>query len=111
MVPEFEPYIGLCADSIEPTLDPLSPPTASPLSICSFFLSLSLSPSKINIKRGAWVVQSVKRLTSAQVMISRSMGWSSASGFVLRGWSLLRILSPSLSAPPLLVLCLPHFQK
>ena len=51
--------------------------------------------------RGAWVAQSVKRLTSAQVTISRFMGSSPASGSVLTAQSLepaLDSVSPSLSA-------------
>ena len=50
--------------------------------------------------RGAWVVQSVKCLASAQVMISRFVGLSPASGSVLTAWSLepaLDSVSPSLS--------------
>ena len=39
-------------------------------------------------RRGAWVAQSVERLTSAQVMISRSVGSSPASGSVLTAQSL-----------------------
>ena len=53
--------------------------------------------------------QSVKRPTSAQVMISRSVGSSPASGSVLMAHSLEPAwdsVSPSLSAPPLLVLSL-----
>ena len=53
--------------------------------------------------------QSVKRLTSVQVMISPSVSSSPMSGSVLRAQSLERALdsvSPSLSAPPLLTLCL-----
>ena len=42
----------------------------------------------------------------AQVMISRFMGWSPMLGSVLTAWSLLEILSPSLSAPALLILSL-----
>ena len=56
--------------------------------------------------RGAWVAQSVKRPTSAQVMISRFVGSSPALGSVLTVQSLepaLDSMSPSLSAPPLLV--------
>ena len=53
--------------------------------------------------RGAWVAQSVKCLTSAQVMISQFVGSSPASGSMLTARSLLGILSPSLSAPPQLV--------
>ena len=53
---------------------------------------------KINI-RGAWVARSVKRLTSAQVMISQSMSSSPASGSVLTAQSLEPVsdsVSPSL---------------
>ena len=54
--------------------------------------------------RGAWVAQSVKRPTSAQVMISRFVGSSPVSGSVLTAQSLelLRILCLPLSLP------LPH---
>ena len=48
------------------------------------------------------MAQSVERLTSAQVMISRSVGSSPASGSVLTAQSLepaLDSVSPSLSAP------------
>ena len=54
----------------------------------------------------AW---SVKRPTSAQVMISLSMSSSPASGSVLTAQSLEPVsdsVTPSLSAPPLLVLSL-----
>ena len=63
---------------------------------------------------GAWVAQSVKHLTLTQVMISRSVSSSPASGSVLTAQSLEPAsdsLSPSLSAPPPLMLCLSHFQK
>ena len=58
--------------------------------------------------RGAWVAQLVKYLTSAQVMISWFMGSSPASGSVLSVRSLEPAsdsVSPSLSAPPRLALC------
>ena len=54
---------------------------------------------------GAWVAQSVERPTSAQVMISHSMGSSPASGSVLTAQGLEPAsdsVPPSLSAPPLL---------
>ena len=54
-------------------------------------------------KRGAWVARSVKRPTSAQVTISRSVSSSPASGSVLTAQSLEPIsdsVPPSLSAPP-----------
>ena len=53
--------------------------------------------------------QSVERLTSAQVVISQSVSSSPASGSVLTAQSLEPAsdsVSPSLSAPPLLMLCL-----
>ena len=52
---------------------------------------------------GAWVAQSVERPTSAQVMISRSVSSSPASGSALTAQSLesaLDSVSPSLSTPP-----------
>ena len=55
------------------------------------------------------MAQSVELQTWAQVMVSRSMGSSSASGSVLTAQSLdpaLDSMSPSLSAPPPLVLAL-----
>ena len=59
--------------------------------------------------RGASVAQSFKYLTSAQVTISWFVSSSPASGSVLMAQSLEPAsdsVSPSLSAPPLLVLCL-----
>ena len=65
----------------------------------------------INIKnkffRGTWVAQSVERLTSAQVMISRFVGSSPTSGSVLLEPAL-DSMCASLSAPPPLMLCLSH---
>ena len=58
---------------------------------------------------GAWVAQSVKHLTSAQVMISQFVSSSPVSGSVLTAQSpepASDSVSPSLSAPPLLMLCL-----
>ena len=55
------------------------------------------------------MAQSVKRPTSVQVMISRSVSSSPVSGSVLTAQSLepaLDSVSPSLSAPPMLVQCL-----
>ena len=65
-----------------------------------------------HISGGAWVaqsVQSVKHPTSTQVMISWSVGSSLASGPVLTAQSLEPLsgsVSPSLSAPPMLMLSL-----
>ena len=44
--------------------------------------------------RGAWVAQSVKRPTSAQVMISRSVSSSPASGSGLMAQSLEPVSDP-----------------
>ena len=52
------------------------------------------------------MAQSVKRPTSAQVMIPRFMSSSPMSGSVLTVWSLLGVLSLSLSTLPLLALCI-----
>ena len=64
--------------------------------------------------QGAWGTQWVKHPTSAQVMISRSMSSSPALRSVLTAQSLepaLDSVSPSLSAPPPLILCLSLSQK
>ena len=61
------------------------------------------------LKRGAWVAQSVKHPTLAQVMISWLVGSSPTSGSVLTAQSLepaSNSVSPSLSAPPPLMLSL-----
>ena len=58
--------------------------------------------------RGAWVAQLVKRPTLAQVMISQSVSSSLTLGSVLTAQSLELAsdsVSPSLSAPPPLTLC------
>ena len=58
---------------------------------------------------GTLGVQLIKRPTSAQIMISQFMGSSPTSGSVLTAQSLEPAsdsVSPSLSAPPLLSLCL-----
>ena len=107
----FEPLIRLCADLLLRAwslLRILCLPLSLPLP-CSHFVSLCLS--KINKCRGAWVAQSVKRPTSAQVMISRSVSSSTALGSVLTTQSLEPVSdseSPSLSDPPpfMLSLCL-----
>ena len=57
--------------------------------------------------KGAWVIQLVEHPTLAQVMISQFVGSSSTSGSVLTAHSLepaLDSMSPSLSAPPPLML-------
>ena len=71
--------------------------------------SVGQTATKLQEYRGAWVAQWVERPTSAQVMISRFVGSSPASGSVLTAPSLEPASdsgSPSLSAPPLLTLCL-----
>ena len=84
MISQFvgsSPALGsvLTAGSLKHALDSGSP------SLC---LPFSLSLSKINKNWGAGLVQSVKRPTSAQVMISQSMSSSPASGSVLTAQSL-----------------------
>ena len=62
---------------------------------------------KLKLPRGAWVAQSAKRQTSAQVMISWYVSSSPASGSVLTALSTEPAsdsVSPCLSAPPLLAL-------
>ena len=70
-------------------------------------------PNKIE-HRGVWVAQSVECWTSAQVMISQFESSSPTLGSVLAAQSLepgLDSVSPSLSAPPLLVLSLLKINK
>ena len=91
-------------------------PSVSPCPLfLTGFLSLIRSLSPFSYKNpflwGAWVAESVKRPTSAQVMISRFVSLSPASGSVLTVQSLepaLDSVSPSLSAPPLLVCTRAH---
>ena len=73
-----------------------------------------VSEKRIVVPWGAWVARSVKRPTSAQVMISRSVSSSPVSGSVLTAQSLELAsdsVSPSLSAPPPFMLCLSLSQK
>ena len=65
-----------------------------------------------NVTKCTCVAQSVKHLTSALVMISRLVSSSPAQGSVLTAQSLEPAsdsVSPSLSVPPLLILCLSVF--
>ena len=73
------------------------------------------SSKRVNVElekqtnRGTWVAQSVKHPTSAQVMISWFVSLSPASGSVLTAQSLQPAsdsVSPPLSTPPVLMLCL-----
>ena len=99
---------GLMARSLEPVSDSVSPSLSAPP---PFMLCLCL---KNKYYRGAGVAQSVKRPTSAQVMISQSVSWSPASGSVLTAQSLEPVsdsVSPSLSDPPPFMLCLSLSQK
>ena len=64
--------------------------------------------------RGARVAQLGKRPTLAQIMISQFVSSGPASGSVLTAQSLEPVsdsVSPSLSAPPLFMLCLSLSQK
>ena len=66
------------------------------------FIYISCPFSKVIQARGAWVAQSGKCPTSAQVMSSRSVSSSPASGSVLMARSLEPAsdsVSPSLSLP------------
>ena len=68
----------------------------------------------IGVGGGAWVPQLVEHLTSVQVMISRFMVSSPASGSVLMALSLEPAsdsVPPSLSASPLLTLSLSKINK
>ena len=71
-----------------------------------WMLYVSQSDNKLYLKktnRGTWVAQSVERLTSAQVMISRFVGSSPELGSMVIARSLEPAsdsVSPSLSAPP-----------
>ena len=63
---------------------------------------------------GAWVAQSVRHLTSAQVMISQSVSSSLASGSVLTAQNLepaLDSVFPSLCSSPAHALSLSPLQK
>ena len=67
-------------------------------------LLITIHIFKTGSDRGAWVAQSVKHPTSAQVMISQSVSSSPALGSVLTAQSLEPAsdsVSPSLSPPPL----------
>ena len=62
--------------------------------------------------RGAWVAQSVKHPTSAQVMILRSVSSSPASVLIARSLEPVSdSVPPSLSDPPPFMLCLSLSQK
>ena len=87
----------------------LSPPTLEAESE----VSVTLVDDELAVRKEgfwvAWVAQSVECPTSARVMISRFMGSSPVSGSVLTAQSLepaSESMSPSLSPPPLLMLCL-----
>ena len=74
------------------------------------FEKVNLNKLQINNKnQDTWVAQSVKHPTSVQVMISQFVSLSPVLGSVLTAQSLepaADSVSPSLSAPPSLVLCL-----
>ena len=85
----------LTAQSLEFALDSLSPSLSAPPP-----LRRSLALSLLKINRGTWVAQSVKSLTSAQIMISQFVSSSPVSGSVLTAQSLepaLDSMSPSVS--------------
>ena len=77
-------------------------------------LNFLMKNLKIFYLRGAWMAQSGKCPTSAQVMISQFVSSSLVSGSMLTAQSLEPAsgsVSPSLSAPPPLMLCLCLSQK
>ena len=85
----------LTAQSLEPLWILCLPLSALPLLALCLSVCLSLSLSRINklLKkkknlRGTWVAQSVGHLTSAQVMISWSVGLSPTPGSVLTAQNL-----------------------
>ena len=83
------------------------------LNMCSLiFISFTSIKLLKNLKQfGApgWLSQlSIQLLISPQVMISQFVSLSPISGYVLTAWSLLGIVSPSRSAPPLLA---PYLSK
>ena len=72
-------------------------------------LSINIDDNRNGYPRGTWMAQSVKRLTLAQVMISRLTSLSPALGSVLTARRLepaLDSVSTPLSTPPMLMLCL-----
>ena len=84
------------------------PGTESVLIIAAIIFITCVNSIKVQQKRGASVAQSVKRPTSAQVVISRFVGLNPASDSVLTVQSLeppLDAVSPSLSAPLPLAFC------
>ena len=73
------------------------------LSGCRLKMEIGTLKLKIRVLGGAWVAQSVKRLTSAWVMISQSVSSSPALGSVLTAQSLEPAsdsVSPSLCLSP-----------
>ena len=83
--------------------------TAPKLSFAFMPKALNYISSQIEVYGGAWVAQSVERPTSAQVMISQSVGSSPTLGSVLTAQSLEPVsdsVSPSFSDPPLFMLSL-----
>ena len=85
----------------------------APLMLNLLLNARTIVTEKVQIRRsaswGTWVAQSVEHPTSAQVMISRSVSSSPELGSVLTAQGLEPAwdsVSPSLSVPPLLMLCL-----
>ena len=99
----------LTAQSLEPVSDSASPSLSAPPPLVLCLSLLKIKCKKNTTNWGPWVAQSVGQPTSAQVMISQFMGSSPMSGSMLTAQSLEPAsdsVSPSLSAPPPLVLCL-----
>ena len=98
------PLLGPCSISTNLSSQPTSSDTRETLNEGAA-LGSPLSMMMEEPQRGSWEAQSIKRLSSAQVMISRFMGSSPTSGSVLRARSLEPAsdsVSPSFSALPCL---------
>ena len=83
--------------------------TKSPTLTATLVSSSCVCSQVLNRSQGAWVAQLVQHPTSAQVMILLSVSSGPASGSVLTAQSLepgSDSVSPHLSSPPLLMLCL-----
>ena len=78
-------------------------------------INVLINYMEVNIRKragGPWVAQSAKHLTSAQVVISQFVGSSIRLCTTARSLEPASdSVSPSLSAPPLLALCLSLSQK
>ena len=111
MVREFRPRVGLCADSWEPgACFGLCVSLSAPPPLMHVHMR-TLSLSKINIKKGrlGGSVDEASNFSTGHDLTVHGYEMSPASGSVLTAGSLEPAsdsVSPSLSTPPLLALCL-----